>query len=49
MGPKRGMALSDDEGQADKLLLNQWALQAGRSGCGKGEMEGGVLDTYHIM
>ena len=27
--PKRGMALSDDEGQAAKQLLNKRALQAG--------------------
>ena len=29
--PKRGMALSDDEGQAAKQLFNKRALQAGRS------------------
>jgi hypothetical protein len=43
--PKCGMALSDDEGQADKQLLNKRALEAGRSVPGKGNMEGGVLGT----
>ena len=40
---KRGMALSDDDGQAAKQLLNKRALQAGRSRSGKGKMGGGVL------
>jgi hypothetical protein len=43
--PKCGMTFSDDEGQADKYLLNNRALQAGRSGSGKGKMGGGVLGT----
>ena len=42
---KRGMALSDDDGQAAKQLLNEQALQAGRSRSGKGKMGGGVLGT----
>ena len=42
---KRGMALSDDEGQAAKQLLNKLALLAGRSRSGKGKMGGGVLGT----
>ena len=42
---KRGMALSDDDGQAAKQLLNKRALQAGRSRSGKGKMGGGVLGT----
>ena len=42
---KRGMALSDDEGQAAKQLLTKLALQAGRSRSGKGKMGGGVLGT----
>jgi hypothetical protein len=42
---KRGMALSDDDGQAAKQLLNNRALQAGLSRSGKGKMGGGVLGT----
>ena len=42
---KRGMALSDDEGQAAKQLFNKRALQAGRSRSRKGKMGGGVLGT----
>ena len=42
---KRGMTLSDDEGQADKKLFNKLALLAGRSSSGKGKMGGGVLGT----
>ena len=42
---KRGMALSDDDGQAAKQLLNKRALQAGRSGPGKVGGGGGFLGT----
>ena len=46
---KRGMALSNDEGQEAKQLLNKRALQAGRSRSGKGKMGEGVLGTQHVM